>query len=95
MKTILPIDERNTFVILFIILHATSLGNINSASLITLAINIQEQFNINSSISGWILSSYALTLSSFVLISGKIGDISLHIMLFDTFNDSLNMCFNY
>jgi MFS family permease len=74
-RTVIPIERRNIFVVYGIILLATSLDNLNSGASITMSRNIQEKFNSDSSTTSWQLSAYALTLGSFIMVSGKIGDV--------------------
>ncbi|ODQ44131.1 hypothetical protein PICMEDRAFT_13883 [Pichia membranifaciens NRRL Y-2026] len=68
-------EKRNIFVVYFFILMATCLDNLNSATAFTLQGNIQQAFNTDSSTASWVLSGYALTLGSFIMVSGKISDI--------------------
>ncbi|TID15025.1 hypothetical protein CANINC_004696 [Pichia inconspicua] len=51
------------------------MDNFNATGGMTLTINIQEAFKTNSAITGWVLSGYALTLGSFIMITGKLADI--------------------
>lgn len=63
------------FVVYAIILSGTVLDNLSSASALTFSANIQKQFNTDSSTTSWVLSGYALTLGSFIMVSGKISDV--------------------
>ena len=74
-RTVVPEEKRNVFVVFGIILSASALDNLNSSSSLTLAADIQKRFNTDSSTATWVLSGYALTLGSFIMISGKISDI--------------------
>lgn len=74
-QNIIPLEKRNVFIVYFIILLATSLDNLNSTASFTMSLNIQEKFNTDSSTASWVLSGYALTLGSLIMISGKVSDI--------------------
>lgn len=74
-RTVVPLEKRNVFVIYFIILLGTTLDNMNTATAFTLQNNIQEAFHTDSSTASWVLSGYALTLGSFIMVSGKIADV--------------------
>lgn len=74
-RTVVPMEKRNVFVVYLIVLLATCLDNINSTSSLTMAADIQNAFNTDSSTVSWVLSGYALTLGSFIMIAGKIADI--------------------
>ncbi|KAG0688995.1 hypothetical protein C6P40_000254 [Pichia californica] len=74
-RNIVPMERRNVFVVYFFVLLATCLDNLNTATAFTLQANIQEVFKTDSSTASWVLSGYALTLGSFILVSGKISDI--------------------
>ena len=74
-RTVVPMEKRNVFVVYFFILAATVLDNLNTAIGFTLQGNIQESFHTDSSTASWVVSAYALTMGSFILIGGKLGDI--------------------
>ncbi|GMM48847.1 hypothetical protein DAPK24_054450 [Pichia kluyveri] len=74
-RTVVPLEKRNIFVVYAVILLGTVLDNLSSASALTLSANIQKQFNTDSSTTSWVLSGYALTLGSFIMVSGKISDV--------------------
>lgn len=74
-QQVIPLEKRNVFVVYFMVLLATSLDNLNSTAALTMTANIEKEFNTDSSTASWVLSGYALTLGSFIMISGKISDI--------------------
>lgn len=74
-RNVIPLEKRNVFVVYALILSATCLDNLNSSSAFTLQSNIEKAFQTSSSTASWVLSGYALTLGSFILVSGKISDI--------------------
>lgn len=51
------------------------MDNFNVTATLTSQISIQEKFNSTSTITSWVLSAYALTLGSCILIFGKLSDI--------------------
>lgn len=75
IRNIVPLEKRNVFVVYFIILLGAAIDNLNATGAMTLTVSIQEAFNTNSVITGWVLSGYALTLGSFIMITGKLADI--------------------
>ncbi|KGK39241.1 Methylenomycin A resistance protein [Pichia kudriavzevii] len=68
-------EKRNVYVVYGIALVGVTLDNMNNAAIITLQKDLEEKFNTNSSVASWVLSGYALTLGSFIMITGKIADI--------------------
>ena len=74
-RTVVPEEKRNVFFVFAIILCGTSLDNLSSLTALTLESNIQEKFNVDTATASWVLSGYALTLGSFIMISGKISDV--------------------
>lgn len=74
-RTVIPLEKRNVFVVYFLILCGTCIDNANTATLFTLQGDIQRSFNTDSSTASWVVSSYALTLGSFVMLSGKVADV--------------------
>ena len=75
IRTVVPLQKRNVFVVYFFILLAAALDNMNTSAALTLSKDIEKTFNTNSSTASWALSGYALTLGSFILITGKLADI--------------------
>lgn len=75
IRTAVPLEKRNIYFVYIIILLAASLDNINAVSILTMSENIQYAFNSDSSTTSWVLSSYALTLGSCILVTGKIADV--------------------
>jgi MFS family permease len=75
IRNAVPFEKRNIYFVYTVILIATSLDNLNSISMLTMSENIQSEFNTTSSTASWVLSGYALTLGSFILITGKIADV--------------------
>lgn len=59
----------------FLILLATSLDNFNVTATLVSQLSIQEHFQTTFSTTSWVLSAYALTLGSFILLFGKLADI--------------------
>lgn len=74
-QQLVAVEKRNVFVVYFLVLLATSLDNLNSTAALTMTANIEKEFHTDSSTASWVLSGYALTLGSFIMISGKIADI--------------------
>lgn len=74
-RNVVPLEKKNVFVVYFFILLAASLDNMNTSAALTLSNDIEKAFNTNSSTASWVLSGYALTLGSFILITGKLADI--------------------
>lgn len=75
IRNVVPLEKRNVFVVYFFILLAAALDNMNTSAALTLSKDIERAFNTNSSTASWVLSGYALTLGSFILITGKLADI--------------------
>ncbi|CAI8495312.1 unnamed protein product [Pichia kudriavzevii] len=74
-RNLVPMEKRNVYVVYGIALVGVTLDNMNNAAIITLQKDLEEKFNTNSSVASWVLSGYALTLGSFIMITGKIADI--------------------
>lgn len=74
-RSMVPLEKRNIFFIYFFILLGTTLDNLNNGTMLTLAGDIQERFNTDSSTTSWVLSGYALTLGSFIMVTGKIAGV--------------------
>lgn len=75
VRTVVPLEKRNVFVVYLLIVMGTVLDNMNSAAAMAMASNIQSEFNTNSAITSWVLSGYALTLGSFIMVTGKFVDM--------------------
>ncbi|GMG21167.1 unnamed protein product [Ambrosiozyma monospora] len=75
LRNLIPIEKRNKWVVFTICLVSLGLDNLNVSGGITSTISIQEAFNTTSTNSTWVISAYALTLGSFILIFGKLSDI--------------------
>ena len=74
-RNLVPLEKRNIYVAYGIALVGVTLDNMNSAAIIILQQDLEKKFNTNSSVASWVLSSYALTLGSFIMVTGKIADI--------------------
>lgn len=55
---------------------------INVTATITSTYTIQQHFNVSSSTASWVLTSYSITLSGFIAILGRFGDIIGNFTLF-------------
>ncbi|GME73549.1 unnamed protein product [Ambrosiozyma monospora] len=75
IRNLIPIEKRNKWVVFTICLLALSLDNLCVSGGVTTTVNIQEAFHTTSTNATWIISAYALTLGSFILIFGKLADI--------------------
>ena len=75
IRNVVPLEKRNVFVVYTLILLATSLDNMNTSAAFTMSNDIEKAFNTDSSTASWVLSGYALTLGSFILITGKLADV--------------------
>jgi len=75
VRNIIPLEKRNKDVIFVLVLFGMTMNNFNVAATFTTSVNIQQNFGATSTIASWVLSAYALTLGSFILIFGKISDI--------------------
>ncbi|GME75966.1 unnamed protein product [Ambrosiozyma monospora] len=86
LRTVIPIEKRNKWLVFSICLMALSLDNLSVSGGITSTVSVQEAFNTTSTNATWVISAYALTLGSFILIFGKLADIlgADNIFLFGT-----------
>ncbi|GME73550.1 unnamed protein product [Ambrosiozyma monospora] len=75
VRNLIPIEKGNKWVVFTICLVSLGLDNLNVSGGISSTISIQKAFNTTSTNSTWVISSYALTLGSFILIFGKLADI--------------------
>ncbi|GMM33634.1 hypothetical protein DASC09_009590 [Saccharomycopsis crataegensis] len=68
------------FVYVFVLLGLL-LDNLNVSGALNTGKSLEEEFNVSSSTASWALSAYALTLGSFIILFGKMGDIiGVHLM---------------
>ncbi|GME77884.1 unnamed protein product [Ambrosiozyma monospora] len=86
VRTVIPIEKRNKWVVFSVCLMASSLDNLSVSGGITSTVSVQEAFNTTSTNATWVISAYALTLGAFILISGKLSDIlgADNILMFGT-----------
>lgn len=74
-RTIVPDKYRNKYVVYFLVLLGLTMDNFNVTGAITTEYSIEQMFNVSSTTASWTLSAYALTLGSFIIFFGRVGDI--------------------
>ncbi|QPG73961.1 hypothetical protein FOA43_001276 [Brettanomyces nanus] len=74
-RTIVPDRYRNKKFVYLIILLGLTMDNFNVTGALTTSYSIEKYFHASSATASWALSAYALTLGSFIILFGKIGDI--------------------
>lgn len=75
LRSIIPERYRWKPGVYFLILLATALDNFNVTATLIAQLSIKDHFGTTFAISSWVLSAYALTLGSFILLFGKLADI--------------------
>lgn len=75
IRTVVAPKWRPKALVYVLILLATSLDNFNVTATLISQRAIQSHFNTSFAVSSWVLSAYALTLGSFILLFGKLADI--------------------
>ncbi|VEU22655.1 DEKNAAC103660 [Brettanomyces naardenensis] len=74
-RTVVPDKYRNKKVVFFIALVGLTMDNLNITGALTTSFSMEEKFHASSNTISWALSAYALTLGSFIILFGKLGDI--------------------
>ncbi len=74
-RTVVPVKYKSKSTVYFFILIAMTLDNLNVSGALTTSFSIAEKFNASSTTVSWVLSAYALTLGSFIIFLGKLGDV--------------------
>ncbi len=74
-RTIVPDKYRKKQVVYFLVLLGLTMDNFNVTGAMTTEYSIEQMFNVSSTTASWTLSAYALTLGSFIIFFGRVGDM--------------------
>lgn len=90
-RKLVPDKYRNKNAVFAVICLAVSLDNLNVAGTLTTSYSIAEHFGASTSTVSWVVSAYALTLGSFIILFGKFADMfgPDNVFLFGVFNQAL------
>lgn len=75
VRTVVPMKYRKKWMVFVVILCGVSLDNFSAVSTVITTDSIQSHFNTSYAIASWVVSGYALTLGSFIILFGKLADI--------------------
>ena len=75
-RNVVPMEKRSKPLAYFFVLIATCLDNLNVAGTMTSVFSISERFDASTTTVSWVFSSYALTLGAFIIIAGKLADVT-------------------
>ncbi|KAH3667951.1 hypothetical protein OGAPHI_001705 [Ogataea philodendri] len=76
-----PTALKNKTAVFFFILLGANLNFLNFGAGFSITSDLEKQFSTDSTTASWVISGYALTVGSFVILFGKLGDIiGLHII---------------
>jgi len=74
-RHVVPDKYKNKQVVYFLVLLGLTMDNFNVSGAMTTEYSIEQMFNIPSTTASWSLSAYALTLGSFIIFFGRVGDM--------------------
>lgn len=74
-RTVVPYKYRNKWMVFSIVLCGVAMDNFSSISAVVTLDSVQSHFNTSYAVASWVVSGYALTLGSFIILFGKLADI--------------------
>ncbi|GMM34520.1 hypothetical protein DASC09_018450 [Saccharomycopsis crataegensis] len=77
-QTLVPMKHRSRYLVFFLVNFAMAIDKVNVTGAITSFYSLSQKFNASTATVSWVLSVYALTMGSFIVLFGKIGDIFGH-----------------
>ncbi|CDK27846.1 unnamed protein product [Kuraishia capsulata CBS 1993] len=75
---------QNQYLIFFVVATSQLLDSSNITAVVTTLSQIQEKYDATYPTASWALSAYALCYSSFIMITGRLGDIVGHHIIYTT-----------
>lgn len=74
-RNVVPLKYRQKWFIFAVALVALALDNFNISGGISSSLSIAKKLDASTSTVSWVVSAYALTLGSFIILFGKLSDI--------------------